>query len=504
MAETGLKDRIEPFLKRLPAVKRPEKHVHFQKKLMWTAGILVLYFILSNIPVFGLSSNSQDIFSYYRAVFAGSQGSIILLGIGPIVTASIVLQLLVGAEILPIDTTNPKDQAIFQGLQKLMVFVMIVLETLPQMLGGYLIPDAGIATTLGISTGILSLIIFIEIFLGGTLILYMDEIVSKWGIGSGVSLFIVAGVAQGLVGGIFNWNPAFLKYPVGLNITNIGNNLPVGIIFKWEWLLNYYGVSGLMTQNGIITLLTSGELLALLATILIFLLVVYVESTRIEIPLAHAAVRGARGKFPVKLIYASVLPMILVRALQANVQLIGNVLYSRGFTFLGVFNSSGTPISGPLFYLKPLNGYQDWLPGVVQSYYPGITWWSVGLHVFCDAFILIAGGIVFAIFWVETTGMGSSRVAKQITKSGMQIPGFRRNEQVIQKVVSRYIPKVTVIGGAFVGILTLIASLFGILGGGSGTGLLLAVSIIYQLYEKLASEQVMEMHPLIRKFLGEE
>lgn len=504
MADLGLKDRIEPFLKRLPAVKRPEKHVHFQKKLMWTAGILVLYFILSNIPVFGLSSNSQDIFSYYRAVFAGSQGSIILLGIGPIVTASIVLQLLVGAEILPIDTTNPKDQAIFQGLQKLMVFVMIVLETLPQMLGGYLIPDSGIATTLGISTGLLSLIIFLQIFLGGTLILYMDEIVSKWGIGSGVSLFIVAGVAQAIVGGIFNWNPPFIHQAIGLNITNYGVNLPVGIIFKWDWLLNYYGVSGLLTQNGLITLLTQGEVFALIATVLIFLLVVYVESTRIEIPLAHAAVRGARGKFPVKLIYASVLPMILVRALQANVQLIGNVLYTRGFTFLGVFNSSGTPISGPLFYLKPLNGYSDWLPGVVQSYYPGITWWSVGLHVFCDAFILIGGGIVFAIFWVETTGMGSSRVAKQIQKSGMQIPGFRRNEQVIQKVVSRYIPKVTVIGGAFVGILTLIASLFGVLGGISGTGLLLAVSIIYQLYEKLASEQVMEMHPLIRKFLGEE
>ena len=72
----------------------------------------------------------------------------------------------------------------------------------------------------------------------------------------------------------------------------------------------------------------------------------------------------------------------------------------------------------------------------------------------------------------------------------MQIPGFRRNEQVIQKVVSRYIPKVTVIGGAFVGVLTLIASMFGVLGGISGTGLLLAVSIIYQLYEKLASQAV--------------
>ncbi len=115
----GLKDWLEPFLTKLPAVKRPEKHVHFRKKLTWTAGILVLYFILSNVAVFGLAPESQDVLQAYRAIFAGATGSIILLGIGPIVTASIVLQLLVGAEILKLDVTETQDQAIFQGLQKL-------------------------------------------------------------------------------------------------------------------------------------------------------------------------------------------------------------------------------------------------------------------------------------------------------------------------------------------------------------------------------------------------
>jgi preprotein translocase subunit SecY len=278
----------------------------------------------------------------------------------------------------------------------------------------------------------------------------------------------------------------------------------VGVIFKWQYLAGLLG-SDLFTTNGILTMLTRGDVFALISTIIIFLAVVYVESTRIEIPLSHAAVRGARGKFPVKLIYASVLPMILVRALQANVQLIGSLLYSRGITILGQYNQYGTPQPpGLMFFLNPIHSYQDWLPPYVTSYYPGITTWQIGLHLLVDAFILVAGGIVFAIFWVETTGMGSSRVARQIQKSGMQIPGFRRNEQVIEKVVSRYIPKVTVIGGAFIGVLTLIASMFGIIGGGSGTGMLLAVTIIYQLYEKVASEQLMEMHPLIRKFLGEE
>lgn len=507
MGESGIKDRIEPFLRKLPAVKRPEKHVHFKKKFAWTVGVLVLYFILSNVAVFGLSPESQDLLAGYRAIFAGATGSIILLGIGPIVTASIVLQLLVGAEILRLDVSEPRDQAIFQGLQKLLVFVMIVLETLPQMFGGYLIADPAIAQTLGISVGFLDLIIFLQIFMGGVLILYMDEIVSKWGIGSGVSLFIVAGVAQALISGIFNWNAPYLNYPVGIAVEQLQgqDNLPIGFLFRWEWLLSNIGLSELLSADGLILLITRGEILALIATVGIFLLVVYVESTRIEIPLAHSAVRGARGKFPVKLIYASVLPMILVRALQANVQLIAAYVYNNlGSNLLGTFNQYGTPISGLAFYLKPINGPQDWIPQLAQAYYPGIQIWQIGLHVLVDAFILVAGGIVFAIFWVETTGMGASRVAKQIQRSGMQIPGFRRNEQVIEKVVSRYIPKVTVIGGAFVGVLTLIASMFGLIGGVQGTGMLLAVSIIYQLYEKFASEQLMEMHPLMRKFLGEE
>jgi preprotein translocase subunit SecY len=512
MAEgaTGFKDRIEPFLSKLPAVKRPEKHVHFRKKLVWTVGILVLYFVLSNVPVFGLSTASQDLFGAYRAIFAGAMGSIILLGIGPIVTASIVLQLLVGAEILKLDVTERQDQAIFQGLQKLMVFVMIVVETLPQIYGGYLVPDASIAGALGISPGALSFLLFLQVAIGGVLILYMDEIVSKWGIGSGVSLFIVAGIAQALVGGIINWNPPYPNHPLGLsvNIPNIGTreNLPIGLIFKWDWLVSNPSLSYWLTGDHILTFILTGEFFAMVATVAIFLMVVYVESTRIEIPLAHAAVRGARGKFPVKLIYASVLPMILVRALQANAQMIGLFLdRNMGISFLGAFDMNNRPLAGTImYYINPINGLYDWVPGLVEQAHSGIQLWQVGLHLFVDAFILIAGGIVFAIFWVETTGMGASRVARQIQKSGMQIPGFRRNEQVIEKVVSRYIPKVTVIGGAFVGVLTLIASMFGLIGGVGGTGMLLCVSIIYQLYEKLASEQLMEMHPLMRKFLGEE
>jgi preprotein translocase subunit SecY len=490
-----LRDTLEPFFNKLPAVASPEKHVHFKDKLWWTLGILVLYFALANVPLFGMSKNSVDLFESYRAVLAGASGSLILLGIGPIVTASIVLQLLVGADIIKMDLSDSKDQAFFQGAQKFLVFVMIILEALPQLLGGYIQPDPGLASSLGVGLGVITFMLLIQIFIGGALVLFMDEVVSKWGIGSGVGLFIVAGISEQIVVGIVNWQ-------------SDQSGLPIGLIPKWVYIAQNVGADYLFSGQGFMFMLVQGGILALLSTVLIFLLVVYVESTRIEIPLAHSAVRGARGRFPVKLIYSSVLPMILVRALQANIQMVGIILAGRGITILGEYHGS-VPLNGIMYYLSPIHSPYDWIPSLVQETFANAgaatpAMWQIILHVFTDAFMLVVGGIVFSLFWIETTGMGAKPTAKKIFDSGMQIPGFRRNISSIEKVMQRYIPKVTVIGGAFIGILTLVASLLGTLGSAGGTGLLLTVSIVYRLYEDIASEQMMEMHPMIRSFFGEE
>ena len=173
MSEVGFKDRLEPILKRLPAVERPKGHVHFRTKMMWTIVVLLLYFVLCNVPLFGLSPESVDMFEQYRAFMAGASGSIVMLGIGPIVTASIILQLLVGAEVIKLDLGDPRDQAIFQGAQKLLVFVMIVVETIPQMMGGFVEADEELALTLGISPTALMWILFLQICLGGVLLLFL-------------------------------------------------------------------------------------------------------------------------------------------------------------------------------------------------------------------------------------------------------------------------------------------------------------------------------------------
>jgi len=474
-----LLDRMEPLLAAMPAVKAPEGHVHFKNKMLWTAAVLILYFMLTNVQIFGLSLESQDMLGMYRTLLAGAFGSIVHLGIGPIVTASIVLQLLNGADLLGINTSEARGQVMYMGLQKLLIFVMIILEAAPNVIGGFLQPSSRVAMEFfGGSMTIVTLLIFFQLCVGGVLIFLMDEVVTKWGVGSGVGLFIVAGVSQGLINGFFNWETTTDNFATGF-FPRLYEVLTQGANF-----IDYFGL----------------ELLALVTTLFIFGLVVYAESTRIEIPLAHSAVRGARGRFPVKLIYASVLPMILVRVLQANWQMVGLFLNNLGITFLGEFEGQ-TPVNGIMYITAPINNPQDWMWWLSDLGHPI---WEVILRMGIDFFVMIVGGAIFALFWVKTAGLDSSHVARQIQRSGMHIPGYRRNEQVLVRYLDRYIPRVTVIGGVAVGFLSVLANYLGVIGAVGGTGLLLTVSIVYRLYEEIANEQIMEMYPFMRGFFGKE
>jgi preprotein translocase subunit SecY len=353
-------------------------------------------------------------------------------------------------------------------------------------LGGFLPASPELAAAYGQTT--IQLIIFAQVFVGGIFILFLDEIVSKWGVGSGIGLFIIAGVSQRLLGGLFAWS-----------------GLPgdAGIIPTWfSILFGQTSFPSLLTSEGLQELfLGQGAVLAIITTIFIFAVVVYAESVRVEIPLSHARVKGARGRFPVKLIYASVLPMILVRALQMNVQFIGRILDSQLAAmpaWLGVY-SDGQPQAGLFYYLNPIQQPEEWMWWLgVAAQEP----WQIMLRVGIDLTVMVVGGAIFAIFWVETTNMGPEATARQIQNSGMQIPGFRQNVGVYEKVLERYIPQVTVIGGALVGLLAVMANMLGTIGAVSGTGLLLAVSITYKLYEEIAEEQMMEMHPMMREMFG--
>ncbi|MBQ8373733.1 MAG: preprotein translocase subunit SecY, partial [Candidatus Methanomethylophilaceae archaeon] len=150
MEETpSLLYKVKPLSDRLPSVKRPEGHVHFRTKMMWVIVVLVVYFVMTNVYLYGLDqSESLDLFAQYRTIMAGASGSLLQLGIGPIVTASIIMQLFVGAKIIKLDLGKREDKACYQSVLKLLVIVMILFEAIPQVFG-YLVPSSAATDLLG-------------------------------------------------------------------------------------------------------------------------------------------------------------------------------------------------------------------------------------------------------------------------------------------------------------------------------------------------------------------
>lgn len=486
MTEVRFRDIVTPILSKFPMVERPGWHVHFKSKLGWTIAILILFFSLGNVPLFGLCPESLDMFGRFRAIFAGEMFSMTALGIIPIVQASIVLQLLVGGGIIKLNLSDPEDQAFYQNLQKLLVVAFAALISMTFVVGFYM-PHPGIAAMLGVSLTFISALLFIQVFVGGMLIYFMDEVVTKWGIGSGVSLFILASVAQALITGLIN--------PIHVD------GLAAGVIPRWIEIAQHISVHEIIA--GGIIFLFEHHMIALITTIAVFFIVVFLESTRMEIPLAHSQARGARGKFPIKLLYASVLPIILVSALQITILTFGKLLYGRGIDILGAFDpETGVAVSGIMFILDPIYSPWDWFPPFMD--HPHIAGWQIALKVAVNLIFMIIGGAVFALFWINTTGMGAKDVAAKIHRSGLQIPGHRRSPATIERMMEEYIPKIALMGGAIVGALAVISNMFGTLGGATGIGLLLAVSIAYRLYETMAAEQIREMYPVMRRFFGGE
>jgi preprotein translocase subunit SecY len=173
------------LLKRIPGVGGPTQKLTFRQKLKWTAVILILYFMLAQLPAYGIAQANFENLRFLEILLGSSFGSIMTLGIGPIVTASIILQLLVGSKVIGWDLKTERGKVLFQGTQKLLAILFSFIEAGIYVMMGAIPAEPGLA-----------LYVIGQLALGGVLVLFMDETVSKWGFGSGVSLFIVAGVAK--------------------------------------------------------------------------------------------------------------------------------------------------------------------------------------------------------------------------------------------------------------------------------------------------------------------
>lgn len=460
---------FKPIGRILPEIKKPTRKVSFNEKIFWTALVLIIYLVMTEIPLYGVGSSGSTDFNALRVIFASNRGTLMELGIGPIVTAGLILQLLVGSSIVKCDMSNPEDRGLFTSASKVFSIIFTAVQAVAYLLSGMY--GVSLLSTTGV-------VILFQLIVAGIIVMLMDELVQKgWGLGSGISLFIMAGVAQQILWAAFNPSN-------GLFVGSLSAMLNGGITAS-DWVI------------GGITFYPY-TLIGLIATFAVFMVVIYLNGVRVELPMTYAGYKGFRSRYPIKLMYVSNLPVIFASALFANVYFFSQILWSNQgqpapganiiVDILGQYNSTSTqPIGGLAYYVTPPNNLQL----VAADPLRAIIYLCI-LIVFCA---------LFSLTWLEVGGLGPSKVAKQLMDSGMQIPGYRRSSKPIELILKRYIPVVTVLGGVLIGLIAGLADFLGVYG--TGTGILLTVGIIYQYYELLMRERAAEMFPAFRRVLGE-
>jgi protein transport protein SEC61 subunit alpha len=474
-SEHGLGRIIKTVSAYVPQVPKPKKKISLTEKFVWTGIALLAYLIMAQIPLYGVTDDPRfDFLAFARVIFAAQQGTLMELGIGPIVTAGLLMQLLKGSNLIRLDFKNPDDRSLFTSATKIVTIIVIVAE------GG--LYGASVYGPLTAEEAPYAIYVVIAQLIGASVIvMLLDEMVQKgWGIGSGLSLFIMAGIAQTILWSVFSVVPA--------------DDGPVGLLpFTIDASLSGHGADAIFRTGQL------PSLFILALTIGVILVLVYIEGIHVDVPIVSTKYRGFTAVYPIKLLYTSVIPVILASALTANAVFMGQMLWANYnpnnenpvFNWIAQFdpNSGGgqaNPTGGILYYITTPRSLDvvaaDPLRAVVYV-------------IFMTAIVT-----VFSRLWVELGGLSAKNAARNLLDADVQVPGFRRSEGSVEALLNRYIPSLTIISGIIIGLLASISNVLNVFG--SGTGILLMVNIMVSYYQTLVKEQVDNYLPSLAALLG--
>ena len=486
-------DFLDPVLKYVPSIEKPSEPLSFRQKLKWTALIMLVYFLMFSTPAFGVTTSNTNpgLIQLISIVFASRIGSLITVGIGPIVLSSIVLQLVIGAGVFDVDLNDPQQKGRFQSIQKMAAMTIAIIEA-------YIFTATGYVTLISPA---FAGVVMVELAISAIFIIFLDEMMTKYGITSGINLFIAGGVAYSIVAGT-----------ITILSAEAAESLATG------------GATAI--PNAI---LAFGPLFF---AILVFLVSIYVYDMKVELPLVFSQLRGVGGRLPIPFLYVSVLPVILATSFELSLTVwlrffaniggaFGNIvkfiaLYQAVPT--GTGTSSLNLVGGLVYLISPnfplpyatnfggIGGYATYFSylasGTSTLYMPwgGFVLVPEYLHIMIYTLVLVVLAVLFGRFWIEMTGQSAKNVAEQLGDVGWQIPGFRRDPRIVESILNKYIPTITILGSVFVALLAAVATLSGAVG--TGMGILLTVGIMYSVYQQLEQEHALDAYPQLNKLLS--
>jgi protein transport protein SEC61 subunit alpha len=428
---------------------------------------LLVFLVCSQIPIYGAkyAKTSSDPFFWVRVILASNRGTLMELGISPIVTSGLVMQLLAGSRVIQVDDSVREDRVLFNAAQK----IASLLTTLAMAVAYVGSGMYGNLQTIGAGNAIL---IIVQLFCGGLIVLMLDEVLQKgYGIGSGISLFIATNICEDIL-----WK--------ALSPTTI----QTGRGFEFEGaILAFFHL--IVTRSNKIAALKEAlyrqnlpNLTNLLATVLIFLLVIYFQGWRVNLQVKYQKYRGQEGAYPIKLFYTTNMPIVLQTALVSNIYFISQMLYNAAPTnvfvrLLGTWQDGRTDYPGPI----PVGG-------IAYLISPPFSFTEIMYDPFHAVFYLVFMLTACAIFsktWIEISHQSARDVARQFRSEQIIMKGHR--ESSVIRVLNRYIPTAAAFGGVVIGAISVLADFLGAIG--SGTGIALAVTIVFQYYEAFVKEQ---------------
>jgi len=425
---------LSPIMSAIPEVQQyskntdPKAALHY--KMAWTLGVLMVYLVCSQIPLYGIQKMAGDDPLYWtRVILASNRGTLMELGISPIITAGMIMQLLLGAKIINLNLQNENDKELFDKSSKIAALFIGLLEAIIYVWSGMY----GEVAVIGAVNCVL---IIVQLTLAAVLVTYLDEILSNGhGMGSAISIFIATNVCEEIF-----WK-SFSPMSYGNEFEGAFINLFYLLISKDNKLA---AIQGAFYRD------FGPNINNLMATVFIFLVVIYLQGWKVTMGLHRVGVKGSKTPYEIKLFYTSNMPIILMSALISNVFFVSKILYKRFGSFFLVrllgrwkeasIGGQSYPVSGIAYYISPPHSLTNMI--------------SDPLHGIIYIVFILGACALFSKTWAEISGQSPSSVFKNLKEQGY---GGSGQEYVMKRQLEIKIGTASVLSGIFVGVLTIIA-----------------------------------------------
>ena len=441
------------------------------RRIVFSFLCLLIYLTLSSIPVYGAFEmySGHDPLYAQRLILSANRGSLLELGVSPIITAGMFLQVLESAGIVKHgDNSKEYRQKSTRVAALLLSFLQAVLIVSSGVYGSMKVLGYGNA-----------ILIVLQLFIASWIVLLMDEAMIKGhGLGSGVTLFMCAHICTDVIWRSFC--PFMLTNGKESNFVGIFVAIPHILFTRRSVFKALYEI---FFREGL------SNLFGLVSMVLVSTITLYVDTLSVDLPLKVVKGGGGRGavdcgaldRYSIPLLYTSSMPVMLYFTAVGNFLFISQVLFMSyprhafikmiGSWEQGRGNGQLVPTSGIAYLISSPNSITAVLSDPFQ-------------FIFYICFVLAACSMLSQMY-VELSGTDAKTIAQQLVQKGLSLRGHR--ESNLYKSLNRYIPTAASLGGIIIGAISLFADFTGCMV--SGSGILIVTSSIYSYTQSLKSEK---------------